>query len=201
MPLTNAYTTLAALKQRLRIVGDDYDGRFEGTITTASRSIDQHTGRRFYAASETRYYTPLHPYFIHLPDDLLSVTTLKTDADGDRTYETTWSSATDYYLWPDNAALDGRPYEVVKADLVAGRYTFPLIERGVQLVGSFGYCASGSHPPAIEEACLRLSERLYTLSTAPLGVAGTPETGVIRIASDRDLMDLLWPYRRRLGFA
>ena len=202
MPLTNAYTTLAALKSRLHLAGSEQDGRLESTITTASRQIDQHTGRRFYAASETRYYSALSPYFIHLPDDLLSVTTLKTDEDGDRTFEVTWSSGRDYYLWPDNATLDGRPYEVIRVDIPNGLYAFPTtVQRGVQVVGSFGYCATGSHPPAIEEACLRLSERLFMLSNAPLGVTGSPELGLMRVASDRDLMDLLWPYTRRRGFA
>jgi len=201
MPLTNGYTTLAALRGRLRIVGTEDDAILESVITSASRAIDQHTGRRFYAASDTRYYTAVYPHRLNLPDDLLTVTTLKTDDDGDRTYENTWSSTTDYYLAPYNAATDGRPYTTIEVDTANGRYAFPSTPRGVQIVGSFGHNATGSHPAPVEEACLRLAERLNALRLAPLGVAGSPETGVVRIASDRDLADLLWPYSRRLGFA
>lgn len=201
MPLSSAYTTLATLKARLRIAAADDDATLENTITAASRAIDQHTGRRFYAATETRYYTPLSAVCLLLPDDLRSITTLKTDEDGDRTFEITWSASLDYYLTPYNAATDGRPYEAVEVDSVNGRYEFPCRARSVELAGSWGYCATGSHPAPIEEACLRLAERLYQLRNAPLGVAGTVETGIIRIATDRDLADLLWPYRRRRGFA
>jgi hypothetical protein len=203
MPLTNGYTTLDALRQRLAVPAGavDHDAILESIITAASRSIDNHTGRRFYAATETRYYSPADPYCLLLPSDLRTVTTLKTDEDGDRTYEITWSSSTDYLLTPYNAAADGLPYSGIEVDCTYGDYRFPLRQRSTQIVGSWGYCATGSQPAPVEEACLRLAERLYKLRDAPLGVAGSPETGVVRIATDRDIADLLWPYTRRMGFA
>jgi hypothetical protein len=201
MPLVNSYATLATLKARLRITASDDDARLESLLTTASRQIDNHTGRRFYAATETRSYAAGSSTRLDLDDDLLSITTLTTDEDGDRTYEVTWDEAADYYLTPVNATLDGRPYSAINVDGTSGNYRFPAGAGRVQIAGSFGYCATGAHPAPIEEATLRLAERLYVLATAPLGIAGTPETGVMRIASDRDLQDLLWPYTRRRGFA
>lgn len=201
MPLTNGYATLAALKERLGTVPAEHDALLENLITAASRAIDDHTGRRFYAATDTRYYTATNAYCLDLADDLRTVTTLKTDEDGDRTYEITWDSADDYYLAPYNAATDGRPYSSIEVDRVNGDYTFPSTVRGIQIVGSFGYNATGSQPAPVEQACLRLCERYYHLHTAPLGVSGSSELGVVRIQSDRDVADLLWPYRRRRGFA
>lgn len=201
MPLVNSYSTLDALKRRLRLTAGDDDARLESCLTAASRQIDRVTGRRFYAATDMRYYTATDPYCLDLVDDLRTVTTLKTDEDGDRTYEITWDSSDDYYLAPYNAATDSQPYTSIEVDRVNGDYTFPSTVRGVQIVGSFGYCATGSQPAEIEEACLRMAERLYVLPTAPLGVAGSAETGIIRIATDRDVQELLWPFRRRRGFA
>lgn len=202
MALTNCYADLADLKLRVRINADDglSDARLESSITAASRAIDESTGRRFYAATETRVYQAGSLSCLLLPDDLLSVTTLKIDTDGDRTFETTLAT-TDYYLLPLNAVADGRPYTEIAIDRINGAYTFSGWPQGVQIAGSFGYCATGSHPAPIEEATLRLAERLFKLSDAPLGVTGSLELGVARIATDRDLADLLWPYRRRRGFA
>lgn len=198
MPLTNGYATLATAKSYLAITRDAYDARLESLITAVSRQIDEHCGRRFYAASDTRYYTATDPYCLDLADDLRTVTTLKTDEDGDRTYEITWDSSDDYYLTPYNAVTDGRPYTGIEVDRTNGDYTFPCRPRGVQIVGSFGYCATGSQPAAVEEACLRLVKRLTDeVQTAGAEVIA-PNLG--RIVS-RDVLDLLWPYVRRRGFA
>ena len=75
-------------------------------------------------------------------DDLLSVTTLKTDEDGDRTYEITWAT-TDYDLMPYNATLESQaqPYSHLQTtpdgdytvdDVVAAYSEFALcIARGI----------------------------------------------------------------------
>lgn len=200
MPVINGYTTLATLKARLRVSQAEQDATLEQLITASSRAIDRWTARRFYGVAETRVYTPAGPTRL-LIDDAISVSALATDEDGDRVYETSWSASQDYYLEPANAALDGEPVTAIAVDPANGRYAFPLAPRSAQLTGSFGYCASGSHPAPVEEACLRLATRLYKLADAPLGVAGSAEMGLIRISQDRDLQDLLWPYRRVQGVA
>lgn len=201
MALSNAYATLAELKYRIGLgqgVTSD-DALLEDLLGGACRAIDLWTGGRFYASTETRYYTAENGYCLKI-DDLLSVTTLKSDEDGDRTYEITWAAATDYYLEPVNNALLNKPYTSIEADTVNGSYTFPVgVRRGVQVVGSFGYASTTPLP--VREAALRLAARLYKLKDAVLGVAGSPETGVVRINSDRDINELLWPYRREWGVA
>lgn len=202
MPITNGYTALATAKAHLHIADTSEDGAIEDLITGCSRALDQWLGRRFYAATETRYYTALSAYRLLLDQDLRTVTTLKTDETGDRTYERTWSSSTDYYLTPDNASSDGQPYTAIEVDRANGLYVFPVgIQRGVEIAGSWGFCATGSHPPMIERACLLLVNRLYKRGDAPLGVTGSTEFGLIRIGSDRDIQDMIWPYSRRRGFA
>ena len=63
MALTNCYCTLSDLKTSLAIEDIQDDTALEAAILTASRMIDDYTGRFFYrdgttAAPVTRYYTP-----------------------------------------------------------------------------------------------------------------------------------------------
>jgi hypothetical protein len=81
--ITNGYTDLPTYKLRF-FDGDTDDHQDDDNlnlvITTASRAIDNICHRRFYAATETRYYTTDDTFRVDI-DDLLSVTTLKTDED------------------------------------------------------------------------------------------------------------------------
>jgi hypothetical protein len=199
MAVTNGYATLVEARERMSISDSGDDNLLETVITAASRWIDDHTGRRFYSGTATRLYTASSPYSLAV-DELTAVTTLKTDEDGDRVYETTWAT-TDYYLLPLNAVADGTPYDRIEVDQVSGTRRFPTgVPGGIQLVAAFGYGASGA-PPLVKEACLRLVERFYSLRTAPLGVTGTAELGTLRIVSDRDVQDWLSIYVKRRRFA
>jgi hypothetical protein len=167
------------------------DAQLESVIEATSRWIDGYTGRRFYAASETRYYTAEWDDLLEV-DDLLSVTSLLTDDDGDRVYETTWQ-ATDYDLDPPNAVLDGRPYTAIYL-APNGNTTFPATAKGVKLTGSFGYATTA--PPPIKEACLLAAERLSRRKDAIFGVTGSGDMGHVRaiLSQDPDVMRLLWNY-------
>lgn len=170
------------------------DGILENVIEAASRKIDAHCHRRFYAASETRYYTPKISRMLFV-DDLLSVTTLKTDDDGDRTYENTWA-ATDYDLLPLNAALDGEPYTMIEVT-PNGSYAFvPSLTKSVEIAGSFGYASTT--PDEVNEACLILGARLFKRKDAPFGVIGSPDLGELRNLriDDPDVLSLLKGVKR-----
>lgn len=191
MSITNGYATLAEIKARLGIPTADTadDTVLEAVIEAASRAIDNETGRVFYATTATKYFRADDGDLLFIPD-LLSVTTLKTDSDGDRTYETTWAT-TDYDLEPYNDA----PYTRIRLT-PSGRYSFPTHAKGVEIAGSWGYNATGSYPDAINEACLILASRLFKRKDAPFGVAGTAEMGQLRIGkTDPDVAGLLYPYR------
>lgn len=197
--MTETYGTAAELQARLW--GEDVtpagadEMALEQILEGASRWIDKFCGRRFYAESETRYYTPQFSNLLEV-DDLLSVTTLQTDEDGDRTYEITWAS-TDYDLFPYNAILDGQPYTMIRVT-PEGDYSFPRVAKGVKIVGSFGYCTLPNLPADVREACLLQSERLYKRKDAPFGIAGPSELGQMRLIQelDPDVKQLLSAYVR-----
>ena len=192
MAITNGYATLAELKERLGVGDTADDAPLEAVITAVSRLIDEETGRHFYATgSETRYYTAGDHDILFLPDDVLTLTSLATDDDGDRVYETTWAS-TDYDLEPYNTT----PKTMIQL-APNGTRTFPTIRRGVAIVGTFGFNATGEHPDPIREACLILAARFFKRKDAPFGVLGTPEMGIMRITkNDPDATLLLRAYRR-----
>lgn len=192
MTITAGYCTLAQLKARLDIYDFQDDTILEAVVQGVSRSIDAMTGRRFYSttADETRYYTAEFGDVLYT-DDLLSITTLQTDDDGDRTYENTWA-ATDYDLLPDNAVLDGKPYTRIEL-APYGDYAFPEgVRKGVKITGRFGYNATDSHPDVVREACLIQAARIFKRKDAPFGVTGSPEMGqmqpIAKIDPDVELM-------------
>ena len=138
--MPNLYTTRAQVKARLGITVADttYDAILNAVIEAVSREIDQYCGRWFYPVTQTRYFTPASTRRI-LVDDLLAVTSLKTDEDGDRTYETTWAAG-DYDLMPLNALLGSppEPYWEIRTT-PDGDYAFPCVARGVEIAGRWGY--------------------------------------------------------------
>lgn len=199
--ITNGYVTIEELQAHIDASGDASfaggdRGNMELAIEAASRWIDEQTGTRFYTTAETRYYTPDWSDLLYI-DDLVAVTTLKTDDDGDGVYETTWT-ATDYILEPRNAALRNRPYRQIRINRNTGDYAFPVgVDYGVELVGSFGYQAGASTaaPANVRQACLLIAHRLWRRKDAIFGVAGTPGLGVTTIQAqiprDSDVMTLL----------
>lgn len=144
--MPNAYVRLADLRAEVQGQGANRtnDDALMRAAERASRLIDDEAQRHFYYAdAQTRYYPAIaRPEHVSsrelwLPDDLLAVTTLKVDREGDGTYGLTLAAGTDYQLYPPNAA----PY--LRVDLVSGGQlgAWPVAARGVQIVGRFGYSA------------------------------------------------------------
>jgi len=198
MTISNGYVTLATAKTALGIPLDERDDDFylEATIESVSRMIDNHTGRRFYAETDTRYYAPVSIDQIYT-DDIITVTTLKTDDNNDGTFETTWAT-TDYNLMPFNAGENGRPYTWIETSGY-GNYSFPLgTKKAVQIVGSFGYATTAPKPVA--EACKIQAIRLFKRKDAPFGViaGGEMQQSVTIPDLDPDVKMLLSAYVRRV---
>ncbi len=193
MAIINGYTTLAELKARLNSPPAANDAVLESVIEAVSRWIDKYCGRRFYALSETRYFTAEDDELVFV-GDLLSVTSLATDRTGDRSYGDIWQS-TDYDLEPANADLDGKPFTQIRT-APTGRYSFPTFRRGVKVVGEFGYSLAA--PDEVSEACLLQASRLFRRKDAPFGVAGAPEIGQMSVIPrlDPDVRTLLDPFRK-----
>ena len=180
MAITNGYASLEEIKRWVDTTSVDApdDAVLENIITSVSRYIDRGTWRRFYASTETRYYTAVRGDML-VVDDLLDITGvtgwIKTDSDGDRTYEDTWAT-TDYDLLPLNASLDSEPYTLIEIT-PNGDYRFPIINKGVEIKASFGF--SATTPPEIREACKMIVNSYYkrrfgesTSSVATVTAAG-----------------------------
>lgn len=192
--ITNGYATVQELQEHIDPSGAASFSAgdrelMETAIEAASRWIDHVTGTRFYTVSETRVYQAEWHDLLYI-DDLVSLTSLKTDDDDDGVYEVTWQ-ATDYMLEPRNAALGGRPYRQIRTRR-NGEYSFPRNET-VQVTGAFGY--SSTVPAVVKQACLLIAHRLWRRKDAIFGVSGTPGLGVTvvqaRITADNDVMALL----------
>lgn len=193
---THGYCTVAELLTYMGRTSTAGNASLATVIEAASRAIDNYVGRRFYAMSETRYYTPVSPRRLFV-DDLLSVSTLGTDSDGDRTYGDTWTS-TDYDLEPYNAAADGRPYTRVDVSPNSS-YQFPAnIKKSVMINGAFGFNTYHTDPPyPIKQAALIQSQRIALRPDAPFGVVGSADMGItVLVKLDPDVEMMIAPYRR-----
>ena len=136
--IINGYCTRAELTAELDSSGSatiDND-RLDRIAYQASRIVDAWTNRRFYPSIETRHFSPMYGDVLWV-DDLLAVTTLKSDIGGDRVYSTTWA-ATDYDLEPYNADDRQLPYTAIRLAPQSTQY-FPLGKRAIEIVGKWGY--------------------------------------------------------------
>ena len=194
MAITNGYATLAEVKAVLRLTDGTDDALLEQTIEGASRRIDGYCNRFFYQTASTaiRLYARFS-YRLTVEDLSSGNITLKTDDDGDGTYETTWTTNTDYILEPTNASLTSRPFTLIQA---TGGKSFPLFSEpdlpGVEVTAVWGWPAV---PDDIREACVLLSIRGFARYNSALGVVGFGDMALQVRSVDPDVRDLLQPYR------
>ena len=202
MAIVNGYATLADVKAAARITDTIDDGLLEIAIESSSRDIDAYTERVFYstgATAVTRVYIPQDIYLVET-DDIISVTSLKTDSSGDGTFDITWA-ASDYQLEPLNGRAGGidTPFTRIRA---IGDYLWPVYEprnvnsnqASVQVTGVFGFA---SIPAAIKQATILASLRAYKRYESPTGVLGFSDIGVVRVGRlDPDVERLVSPYRK-----
>jgi hypothetical protein len=197
-----SYATLAQFKAAVGITDSTDDTALQNVLDATDTLIDLHCDRKtgFGTATETRYYTA-EDYQYVLTDDLVSVTTLQTDDDANGTYETTWTSGTDFVLAPVNAALDGFPYTEIDTSVSWPR-NFPKdVYIGVKVVGVFGF---PTVPAAVVQAEIIQAGAVWSSRTSPFGVIGSADLGGI-LRQTRALHPeaalILEPYRKRNGLA
>jgi len=132
------YGNLEDLKSLVSIEAAKENSQLFRTLEMASRQVDKITHRHFYAFEGAKYYDGGGSK-LWLPDDILSVSSLKLD-DGGGTYATTLAT-TDYVLYPSNTFPKIR-LEISKY----GDYSsFALgIQRGIEITGVFGYADSAT---------------------------------------------------------
>ena len=194
MAITNGYCSLADIKGYLNITSTNTadDTVLENLVTSASRFIDSHTRRTFYARTETRYYSL--PEFDTLwidDDDLLTITTL-TNGDG------TTIASTAYTLTPANST----PKYAIKLKTSSGIYWQPAstgeITDIIGIAGTWGY--SSTTPADIQQACLEIVSNEYRKrngqnesSSATITAAGVVLSPVGIPSSAREILN---SYRR-----
>ena len=146
--MANAYVSLDVFKGSgvLNIVGSGEDGRLLAVLEHASRVVDRHCNRHFHELSAARKFDGPDGPTLLVPD-LIAVDPggLRTDEDGDREYETTWTES-DYLLLPSNADPatasnpQSRPYNRVEVFRHAGgRSAWPSGRERVSISGRWGW--------------------------------------------------------------
>lgn len=125
-----------------------------------SRWIDGECKRHFYVLSATKTFSPVRSDRLLLPDDLLSITTLKTDEGDDYDYDYTWGP-TDYFLLPSN---DWPKWMLTVKPL--GNYSFPVGQDTVQIAGLWGYGDGFSATPWAATGCtITVADAVSTMVT------------------------------------
>lgn len=201
----NSYGRLSHVKtdvSKTTAVDDDVLGR---TMEAASRGIDRMLNRQVFSQLGTGYYHGDGSRELLLPlgaagapevyGDVLSVTTLKVDQDGDGTYEVTLATQTDWWYsnaWPVGcySALELNPRGTQLSAFTWGRRT-------VEAVGRFGYSAlseatgetvqnnpltdSGTALTVLSTADIDVGEVLV-IEAEEAHVTGTPDGTTLTIA-------------------
>lgn len=201
MAILNGYITLDEARSYVGRQSSVDPAELEDVVTSASRLIDRHCGRHFYSKTEARTFEVDDLCELHFGpfNDLTTLTTLKTDAAGDGTYETT-ISASSYQLEPFNAAVRAEPYLEV---WLLGTTQFPAPVYGaredlIQITGVWGW---PSVPAEVKQACRIITAEISKLQLAPLGSMGG-EFGVqyVRNQLPARAVSLLAPYRHPDNF-
>ena len=171
------------------------DPVLEGCINAASRAIDAYCSRRFYGATDTRYYEmdAVDGDYLRLDDDLISITTLSNGDDSSTTITSTY-----YWLWPRNS---GPPYHSVRLKADQTTHTWEVdTDYFITITGSWGWATAA--PDNIKQACIRFAAYMYHQKDSGVyDVSVFPESGVITTPQGipRDVRLLLDPYRRTAG--
>jgi hypothetical protein len=201
--IINGYLTAGEASDYVGRQFADSSGILNDVVTVASRSIDRHCGRHFYRVGTTgtpvaRVFDSDDGFTVELGgyNDLVSVSTLKSDDVGSGVFGTTWSAGT-YQLLPAGAAARAPQAEPFTSIMLLAGNTFPTTvpsgRRGlVEVTGVWGWPAV---PIEVTQACRILVAELAKLQDAPLGMLGSAEFGMSRIPpqKQRHVRDLLGP--------
>jgi hypothetical protein len=164
-----------------------------------SRAIDNACQRTFFQqAAQARTFVTQSAAMLTLGafNDLVSVTTLKFDRDGDGVFEET-IGASNFGLLDSDFPETG-PYTAVELYNQTW-YPIPGGTAGTgrkmltQITGTWGWPAV---PAQVKQACRLQVARVMKRQESPLGVAGFGEFGVVRVSRlDPDIDAMLQPYK------
>ena len=147
------YASIADVKGVLGITATTDDTIIRKIVEAASRSLDNYCNRVFVTQTATKYFNGAT--ILWLPD-LLSLTTLKTDEDGNATFENTLAT-TDYILYGTGLedSLNTFPKTRIEISEDSDYSSFALgIKKGVEIVGIWGYGDGISATPYISDTTI-----------------------------------------------
>lgn len=190
------YATLDEFKERINVTGTDDDTMLQQILNSAGMVVDALTRqppRDKWAfkdyAGEVRTFDDDRSGVIII-DDCISVTSIGREGE-------TMTETDDYKLEPANATpktrivfrATGWPYDPRSSWDAA---------QGVEVTGTWGYCAAADLPAAITEATLTQAEKLYER------VGVSPEVLTQAIGdpwrtADKVVVAMLAPFQRRNG--
>jgi hypothetical protein len=203
--LGHLYATPAQIKSRLSIPAADTasDVELQQACRAASRMVEAYCGRIFWRGlAESRVFDAhslseirFGPY-----NDLVSVSGVSTDLDGDGVFESAWSASSWQLLPVSTAGPEPRPYTALSviasgtaSTLLWPYWAYPWVRRGrIQITGVFGWPAV---PAAVGEATRVLAAEIFRTKDAPLGLASFGEAGLARVRRNPIVDDLLAAYR------
>lgn len=191
-----AYATVQDLRLRLQIDDSQNDAELSDKLDTASRQIEQDTGRVFTldAAASARTLNPAGRVVRTREGDKLLIDDIGDTAGlivevGQGTSYVALTATDDYETGPDNALAMGEPIEWLL------RLWRPWIwwpRQRVRVTAKWGW---PSVPAPIKEATLLRAARLFRRRNSPEGVAGFGDMGPIRVSrTDPDYDALIYPY-------
>jgi hypothetical protein len=151
------YCELGDIKSELGLTDVESDDMLYAMIDEAKEIIDDYCGRSFNkTASATKYYDG--DGAILWIDDLVTLTSIALDEDGDGTYESTLV-ATDYILYPLNAAQ--KTSVRISSNSNYGSFA-QGVRQGVKIVGVWGYATI---PLPIQRMAKKIVIALYNNRT------------------------------------
>ena len=199
MTITNGYLTTAEARTYAGLSDLADTELLDDVVTAVSRAIDNACQRTFFQqAAQARTFTTQSATMLTLGafNDLVSITTLKFDRDGDGTFEET-IGATNFGLLDSDFPETG-PYTAVEL-YNSTWYPVPGGTAGTgrtkltQITGTWGWPAV---PAQVKQACRLQVARVMKRQESPLGVAGFGEFGVVRVSRlDPDIDAMLQPYK------
>lgn len=136
----NLYATLNEFKAQMAVASGD-EATCLGILEAISRDIDVFCRRHFYCWEGTRFFDG-GASIVWLRDDVLSVSSLQTDPNGDGSFINTFA-AKDYLLYP----LNTYPKTDLYLSNVSGFGDFcPGLLNAVKITGVFGKCCDDHSP-------------------------------------------------------
>jgi hypothetical protein len=191
--------SLDQVKAALRLGDDLDDDRLNFALDTASRLIENVTGRRFWQDSvvSARTFTPLTPFRMDV-DDFMTLTGLivQTDPAGDGSFTQTWQNPTlnadgsvtggDFQLEPLNSLNEGQawPYERlldVRSLIfpIYGGISYPIAyaQALIKITAQWGW---NYVPSDVAYAAKLQTIAIYKSDDTPFGATPFAEVGIVR---------------------